>query len=156
MTLLEFQRFCEHVNVKDPGDTAILQDLNYLFIATNVEKDENNRIVRDHHNNSNTFLRFEFLEALVRLSVLLYKRNEMEGLRKDSDDKEAADIAVSEKLDFFLDMYVEPVATRLHVETKKFRHALTQQKTLKVYHEHRKRFEKVFSLYLKRTDGAKS
>ena len=158
MTKLEFQHFCEHVNIKDPGDTTLQQDLNYLFIATNVEKDENHQIVRDHHNNANTFLRFEFLEALVRLSVLLFKRNQLGDLNESSKGEEDGErgnyeITVQEKLEYFLDVFVEPVATGLHVETAKFRHALTQQKTLKVYHEHRKRFEKVFSIYAKRQDG---
>ena len=145
MSKLEFMHFCEHTGIRDAKDlVSFQQDLNYLFIATNVEKDENNHIIRDHFNNANTFLRFEFLEALVRLSIMIMQKR-----------VDAKSLSTPERLEKFLVEYIDPVASELHRETIHFRMALTSPKTLKVYHEHRKRFEKVFTIYAKREDGAK-
>ena len=148
--------FCEHTGIKERNDSTLNQELEYIFMKTNVEKDENGKIVRASQlNNAKQFLRFEFLEALVRLAKLVLKDRDDISDSEDDDSNFGQSSKVAKKLDIFLDEYIEPAACDYHEETAKFREALIQQPTLKVYHDHRKRFEKVFNAYTKREDGAR-
>ena len=67
MTELEFKLFCEHTGIKKRNDGTLNQELEYIFMKTNVEKDEKNKIVRASKlNNAKQFLRFEFILHLLK------------------------------------------------------------------------------------------
>ena len=40
MTEMEFKLFCEHTGIKEKNDMSMNQELEYIFMKTNVEKDE--------------------------------------------------------------------------------------------------------------------
>ena len=155
MTELEFKLFCEHTGIKERNDMSMNQELEYIFMKTNVEKDENGKIIRSSKANSaKQLLRFEFLEALVRLSKLVMKNRDDISVSEDEEEATLGEgMKIAKILDRFLNEYIEPVACDYHEETQNLRKALIEQETLKVYHDHRKRFEKVFNAYTKREDG---
>ena len=86
------------------------------------------------------------MEALVRLSKFVMKNRDDVSVSEDDEEATLGEgIKVAKSLDRFLDEYIEPVACDYHEETKNLRIALVEQETLKVYHDHRKRFEKVLT-----------
>ena len=90
MSVQEFQEFTKHCGMldrsykstggqdfeEDESDISSglkLESLRTIFVACNIEKDAEGRIVHNPNNPTREMLRFEFLEAVVRLALAKYQ-----------------------------------------------------------------------------------
>ena len=111
-----------------------ISTLGTIFVACNIEKDSKGRLVHDPKNPSREMLRFEFLEAIVRVALAKY----------------CGDSAMnkpSEKLEALMINYLQAYAEEICGRTTFLRERLSTPSVLKVYHGSLNMLRRVFNAY---------
>ena len=163
MSSAEFQEFTKHCGMLDrdtqrggnededllaergDGETPsslTVQALGTIFTACNIEKDAEGRVVHNPDNPSRELLRFEFLEALVRLAMAKYET-----------DQVIKDAPVCEKVERLCTEYISDYANEICERSLYLRERLSSPAVLEVFHEHLRMLKRVFKTYCKRDSG---
>lgn len=165
MSSKEFQQFADHCGIlsgessanftKSDDDVARMDDdypselnvseIDNIFVSCNIEKDSEGRVVHSASNPSRELLRFEFLEAIVRLAIAKYQ-----------SDSVLQDAPVRDMVERLCVQYILDYGNEICERSLYLRERLSSPAVLSVLHDHLRMLKRVFKAYCKRDLGPSS
>ena len=126
-------------SLSETSPSLTMSTLGTIFAACNIEKDAQGRIIHDSANSTRELLRYEFLEAIVRLALSKYKNK--------------TKLICSEKCSLLIQTYIQDYAAAITDRSLYLRERLSSNSILEIFHLHLAMIRRVYKKYCTRDRG---